>query len=29
MTVREHDAYARALPCELVPAADLLAELRR
>ena len=28
MTVREHDAYARALPCELVPAADLLAELR-
>ena len=28
MAVREHDAYARALPCELVPAADLLAELR-
>ena len=28
MTVRELDAYARALPCELVPAADLLAELR-
>ena len=28
MTVREHGFYARALPCELVPAADLLAELR-
>ena len=28
MTVREHAAYAQALPCELVPAADLLAELR-
>ncbi len=28
MTVREHAAYCRALPCELVPAADLLAELR-
>ena len=28
MTVREHGAYAKALPCELVPAADLLARLR-
>jgi len=28
MTVREHGAYAQALPCELVPAADLLARLR-
>ena len=28
MTVREHAAYAQSLPCELVPAADLLAELR-
>ena len=28
MTVREHGALARALPCELVPAADLLSELR-
>ena len=28
MTVREHTAYSKALPCELVPAADLLAELR-
>ena len=28
MTVREHGFYAKALPCELVPAADLLAELR-
>ena len=28
MTVREHGFYARALACELVPAADLLAELR-
>ena len=26
MTVREHGFYARALPCELVPAADLLAD---
>ena len=28
MTVREHDLYAKALPCQLVPAADLLAQLR-
>ncbi|HJB12458.1 MAG TPA: Xaa-Pro peptidase family protein [Candidatus Oscillibacter excrementigallinarum] len=28
MTVREHGFYAKALPCQLVPAADLLAELR-
>ena len=28
MTVREHGALANALPCELVPAADLLSELR-
>ena len=28
MTVREHGALASALPCELVPAADLLSELR-
>lgn len=28
MTVREHTAYAQALPCELVPAADLLSQLR-
>ena len=28
MTVRAHASYSKALPCELVPAADLLAELR-
>ena len=28
MTIREHDLYAKALPCQLVPAADLLAQLR-
>ena len=28
MTVREHGLYAKALPCQLVPAADLLADLR-
>ncbi len=29
MTVREYETYRKALPCELVPAADLLLELRR
>ena len=29
MTVRDFETYRRALPCELVPAADLLTELRR
>ena len=29
MTVRDFETFRRALPCELVPAADLLAELRR
>ena len=28
MTVRDHGAYHKALPCELVPAADLLLRLR-
>ena len=28
MTVRDHAALSRALPCELVPAAELLAKLR-
>ena len=29
MTVADHAAYAKALPCELVPATDLMLELRR
>ncbi len=29
MTVRDYETYRKALPCELVPAADLLEELRR
>lgn len=29
MTVRDHGAYARALPCELVPATDLMTTLRQ
>ena len=29
MTVRDFETYRKALPCQLVPAADLLAELRR
>ena len=29
MTVRDYEAYRKALPCELVPATELLLELRR
>ncbi|WP_297982959.1 Xaa-Pro peptidase family protein [uncultured Oscillibacter sp.] len=29
MTVQDYETYRKALPCELVPAAELLAELRR
>nr|WP_326126484.1 GNAT family N-acetyltransferase [uncultured Oscillibacter sp.] len=29
MTVKEYETYRQALPCELVPAAELLQELRR